>query len=91
MEEEIHKELHTYKAVIRHDPVEHRDHVEWISGKPKTDVPIEVEISVEDEPQPTAQERRAKAAAALREIAKMGGTGIEDPVAWQKEQRKEWS
>ena len=46
MEEEIHKELHTYKAVIRHDPVEHRDHVEWISGKPNMEEPLKAEISV---------------------------------------------
>ena len=43
---ETDKELHTYKAVIRHDPVDHHDYVEWISGKPKTNVPLEVEISV---------------------------------------------
>lgn len=46
MEKEAHKELHTYKAVIRHDPVEHHDLVEWVSGKPKINVPLEVEISV---------------------------------------------
>ena len=33
---------HTYKAVIRHDPEEHYDYVEWVSGKPKTNVPLEV-------------------------------------------------
>ena len=69
------KKKHTYKAVIRHDPEEYYDYVEWVSGKPKTNVPLEVEISVweedGDEPQ-TNKERRAKAAAALREIAKRG-------------------
>ena len=30
-----------------------------------------------------------KAVAALREIAKRGGTGIKDPVAWQREIRKD--
>ena len=76
----------TYKAILR------GDRVEWLDGKPNPQAPVEVEISVrEDEPQITAKERRAKAAAALRKIAKMGGTGIEDPVAWQREQRKNWS
>ncbi len=87
------KKKHTYKAVIRHDPEEYYDYVEWVSGKPKTNVPLEVEISVweedGDEPQ-TNKERRAKAAAALREIAKRGGVPeIPDPVAWQREIRKD--
>lgn len=40
------KKKHTYKAVIRHDPEEHHDYVEWISGKPRTNVPLEVEITI---------------------------------------------
>ena len=43
------KKKRTYKAVIRHDSEEHCDYVEWISGKPKTNVPLEVEISVWEE------------------------------------------
>lgn len=82
MEEETHKER-KYKAVL------HGDRVEWLDGKPNPQAPVEVEISVGDKPQPAAKERRAKAAAALREIAKMGGTGIKDPVAWQREIRKD--
>ena len=72
----------TYKAVL------HGDRVEWLDGKPNSQELLEVEITVTDESQITAKERRVKAAAALREIAKMGGTGIKDPVAWQREQRK---
>ena len=84
MEKETRKER-KYKAVLC------GDHVEWIDAKPNLQASTEVEISVREETQLTGKERRAKAAAALREIAKMGGTGIKDPVAWQKEQRKEWS
>lgn len=76
----------TYRAILQDD------RVEWLDGKPNPQASVEVEISVrEDEPQITAKERRAKAAAALHNIAKMGGTGIEDPVTWQREQRKNWS
>ena len=51
MKEKAHKELHKYKAVIRHDPVTHNDYVEWISGKPRTNVPLEVEITTwQEEP-----------------------------------------
>lgn len=72
-----------YKAVL------HGDRVEWIDGKPNSQASIEVEISVQEEPQLTDKERRAEAAAALRKIAEMGGTGIKDPVAWQREIRKD--
>ena len=50
MEKETRKELHTYKAVIRHDPVEHHDYVEWIGGKPKTNVPLDAQITIWQEP-----------------------------------------
>ena len=88
------KKKYTYKAIIRHDPVEHNDLVEWISGKPRTNVPIEAEITLWQEPptgdlRPIDKDRSAKAVAALREIAKRGGTGIKDPVAWQREIRKD--
>ena len=81
------KKKRTYKAVID------GERVEWINGKPETDVPLEVEISVWEEDRDELQdrkERRARAAAALREIAKRGGVPeIPDPVAWQREIRKD--
>ncbi|MCY4578394.1 MAG: hypothetical protein OXD31_05035 [Chloroflexi bacterium] len=81
------KKKYTYKAVID------GERVEWISSKPRTDVPLEVEVSVweEDREEPRIkEERRAKAAAALREIAKRGGVPeIPGPVAWQREIRKD--
>ena len=92
MEKETKKELHTYKAVIRHDPVEHHDYIEWISGKPKTNVPIEVDISVWEEPwgKRRVGKDRDKAVDALRKIAERGGVrSIPDPLAWQREIRKD--
>ena len=44
------KKKYTYKAVIRHDPVEHCDYVEWISGKPRTNVPLEAQVTIWQEP-----------------------------------------
>ena len=88
------KKKYTYKAIIRHDPVKHHDYVEWISGKPRTNEPLEAQITIWQEPpkgdlRPVDKERSEKAVAALREIAKRGGTGIKDPVAWQREIRKD--
>ena len=95
MEEETHKEWHTYKAVIRHDPVEHHDYVEWISGKPKTNEPIEVKISVWEEPwgkrrEGKDKENGEKLAELFEKLAELGTfSDIEDPVAWQREVRKD--
>ena len=88
------KKKHTYKAVIRHDPEEHCDYVEWVSGKPKTNVPLEVEISVwEEEPKGDRyidKKRGAKVAKAFEKLAELGTfSEIEDPVAWQREIRKD--
>ena len=87
------KKKYTYKAVIRHEPGEDYCRLEWISGKPRTNVPLEVEIITwedkSDLNQYEANSDMDKAVAALREIAKRGGTGIKDPVAWQREIRKD--
>ena len=88
------KKKYTYKAVIRHDPVEHHDYVEWISGKPRTDVPLEAEISVWEDltgmDEVKGEVDMKKAVDALREIAKRGGVPqIPDPLEWQREIRKD--
>ena len=88
------KKKYTYKAVIRHDPVEHHDYVEWISGKPRTNVPLEVEITTwedkSDLNQYKANSDMDKAVSALEKLAELGTfSEIEDPVAWQREIRKD--
>ena len=87
------KKKYTYKAIIRHEPGEDYCRLEWISGKPRTNVPLEVEITTWEDKSDLNQYKvnsdMSKAAAALRKIAEMGGTGIEDPVAWQREIRKD--
>lgn len=95
MEKETRKELHTYKAIICHDPIEHYDYVEWISGKPKTNEPIEVKISVWEEPwgkrrEGKDKENGEKLAELFEKLAKSGTfADIDDPVAWQREIRKD--
>lgn len=88
------KKKYTYKAVIRHDPVDHNDYVEWVSGKPRTNAPLEVEITTwedkSDLNQYNANSNMDKAVPALEKLAELGTfSEIEDPVAWQREIRKD--
>ncbi len=87
MKEGTNKELHTYRAVI------HGDRVEWISGKPKTHMPIDVKISVWEEPWGKRREDKEKGkrlAGLFEKLAEKGTfADIEDPVAWQRETRKD--
>ena len=53
------KKKYRYKAVIRHDPVEHHDYVEWISGKPRTNEPLDAQITIWQEP-PKGDKRLAE-------------------------------
>ena len=64
------------------------DRVEWLDEKPEDNEPVQVQISVvEDERIPTHGEELARL---LGRLADKGTfSDIEDPVAWQKEQRKD--
>lgn len=44
------KKKYTYKAIIRHEPGEDYCRLEWISGKPRTNVPLDAEITIWQEP-----------------------------------------
>jgi hypothetical protein len=75
----------TYKAVIE------GDRIKWDGPAPELAGPIRVEVSL-----PGPPVRRVLqggdgpgAAAALAAIAAMGGLGVEDPVAWQREVRQD--
>lgn len=53
---------------------------------------IEVErelIKENPEPEIALMERQRKAVAILQDIASSGGLNIDDPVAWQREQRQD--
>ena len=75
----------TYKAILR------GDHVEWLGPAPETNGGIAVQITVIEEPTPTDAAARGQAmAAALQKIADAGGVpSIPDPVAWQREIRRD--
>ena len=72
-----------YKAIL------HGDRVEWLDGAPDADGPLKVYVSIpevtkseDDEIKPISHY--------LQALADMGTfADIEDPVAWQREQRKD--
>ena len=72
----------TYTAIL------HGDRVEWLNGKPEENEPLQVQISVlEDERIPTQGEELARLLGMLADKGTF--SDIEDPVAWQREQRKD--
>lgn len=72
----------TYDAVI------HADHVEWPDGAPDLSQPVRARVTVLDEAPPVS--RGAEMVAALEAIAALDPyRDIDDPVAWQREIRKD--
>ena len=53
------KKKYTYKAIIRHEPGEDYCRLEWISGKPRTNVPLDAQITIWQEP-PKGDKRLAE-------------------------------
>jgi hypothetical protein len=75
----------TYKAILK------GDRVEWIGEAPDTNGGIPVQITLLEQPlESDSASRGAAMAAALQKIADSGGIpSIPDPVAWQREMRKD--
>ena len=70
----------TYDAVL------HGDHVEWPAGAPDLTTPVRARVTILDPP--ADRDRGEQMAQALRSLADLGAfSEIEDPVAWQHEQR----
>ena len=74
----------TYKAILE------GDRVEWIDGPPETNERTPVHIIVLDKTQRQPSQTEEKTAGELLQtLADMDAfSGITDPVAWQREQRK---
>ena len=84
-----------YKAIIR------GDRVEWLGERPEGDAELEVQISVRAKDtrgttpanhptEPAWQQRNRKALAALRRAGDLGAfDDVADPVAWQREIRRD--
>ena len=65
--------------------------VKWLDGPPEADEPVQTYVIILDKDKPDFPENRGAIMAGLLEI--LGDLGafadIEDPVAWQREQRKD--
>ena len=74
----------TYEAIL------HGDRIEWRREAPPIgDAPAGVTVSLrESKPEEPVRPDGAALAEALDKIAEMGFDDIEDPVAWQREQRR---
>jgi hypothetical protein len=74
-----------FKAVIE------GDRIKWDGPAPDVSGPIRVEVLLSGPPvrKKLVGGDGPAAAAALAQIAAMGGLGIEDPIAWQREIRKD--
>ena len=74
-----------YKAIL------HGDRVEWLDGAPETDGPIQVYVSVVQVKSEEDPESGAKSIVELfQALADSGAFAeIDDPVAWQREIRKD--
>ena len=78
-------ELHKVGAML------HGDRVKWLDGPPEADEPIQTYVIILNKDKPDFHENRGAIMAGLLEI--LGDLGafaeIEDPVAWQREIRKD--
>lgn len=79
----------TYKAIL------HGNRLRWRGEAPTVpaDRSLDVLVTIDDV-RPAGSEgegRGLRMAAALIELAAAGGTGIEDPVAWERQMREERS
>ena len=74
-----------YKAIL------HGDRVEWLDGAPDSARPLQVYITVSERHTPEDSDLSGKTTfELLQELANMGAFAeIEDPVAWQREIRKD--
>lgn len=74
-----------YKAILR------GDRVEWLDGAPEAERPLRVEIMVEaDSFSDPTEEEIEPVSHLFQALADMGAFAeIEDPVAWQREIRKD--
>ena len=74
-----------YKAIL------HGDKVEWLNGAPDTDEPLQVEITVDvDGTGDLIEEELSPVSHLFQELADMGAFAeIDDPVAWQREIRRD--
>ena len=69
----------------------HGDRVEWTDGAPEVEGPLRVEVTLIEGVDPDLDDNVSKPVSELfQNLADMGALAeIEDPVAWQREIRKD--
>lgn len=73
-----------YRAIL------HGDRVEWLDSAPETDGPVQVYVSIPEVKRSDDPDEIAPVSQYLQALADMGTFAeIEDPVAWQREIRKD--
>lgn len=65
------------------------DQVKWTGESPRAGRPVHVKITVEESAEEPSAQGRAMAEAARRVAELNPFADIEDPVAWQREMRKD--
>ena len=77
--------MRAYKAILR------GDRVEWLDGAPETDRPLQVYVTISDAISSGESKRNERTTfEILQGLADMGAfSEIEDPMAWQREIRKD--
>jgi hypothetical protein len=77
--------LSTYRAILR------GDRVEWIDAPPDGEHPTPVHVTLLDEVHDLSPHERGRAMAQILEELSRGSplAGIPDPVAWQREVRRD--
>lgn len=73
----------SYHAVL------HGDRLEWAGDAPDSDVPVSVRVTVLDDRRARDEMGRRMAAALERLAESRAFDGIEDPVAWQRDVRRD--
>lgn len=83
---EMDKPIHLQRRTILHN-----NRVKWLDDAPNLDDPVQTYIVVLDKSKPNYPENKHRIGTAMLEIlADLGAfDDIEDPVAWQREQRKD--
>lgn len=75
--------LPTYKAILK------GDRLEWREEKPETLAGRELAVIVTILDEPASSGEGARMASALERLAALGGSGIDDPLEWQRQSRQE--
>ena len=75
--------LKTYRAILTND------RLRWVNEAPPVSSPAKVDVIVVEDASANGAGRGRKMAEALAKLAARGGLSIDDPIAWQRQQRED--